>query len=120
MKYRIAGVALTVSALMAPAALRADADRLKAAADVLTEMAGMGDKGIPLDLIKNAKCLVIIPAVKKAFAVNASVMVRPASRRKSVLIPQMNDDANVDKSVIDTYVLTMRFAARFIFRSRGV
>jgi SH3 domain-containing YSC84-like protein 1 len=26
----------------------------------------MGDKGIPADLIKSAKCLVIIPAVKKA------------------------------------------------------
>ena len=36
-----------------------------------------------------------IPAVKKAFAANASAFESPASSRKIVLIPQMNDAASV-------------------------
>ena len=40
-----------------------------------------------------------MPAVKNAFAANASRLERPASRRKSVLIPQMNDAASVFPSV---------------------
>jgi hypothetical protein len=32
---------------------------------------------------------------KKALAANASVLLSPASSRKSVLIPQMNDAASV-------------------------
>jgi lipid-binding SYLF domain-containing protein len=66
MKLTSCVAAIAVLTLIAPAALRANDDRLKDSAAVLTEMAGMGDKGIPLDLMKKAKCLVIIPAVKKA------------------------------------------------------
>ena len=40
-----------------------------------------------------------IPAVKNAFAANASRLERPASSRKSVLIPQMNEAASVFPSV---------------------
>ena len=40
-----------------------------------------------------------IPAVKKAFAANASMLDRPASSRKSVLMPQMNDAASVLPSI---------------------
>ena len=65
MKLRFLAVGVTVFALMAPAALRANDERLKEAAAVLDDMAGKADKGIPLDLIKSAKCLVIIPGVKK-------------------------------------------------------
>jgi hypothetical protein len=36
-----------------------------------------------------------MPAVKNAFAVNASRFESPASRRKIVLIPQINDAASV-------------------------
>ncbi len=36
-----------------------------------------------------------MPAVKKAFAANASRFVRPASSRKIVLIPQISDAARV-------------------------
>jgi len=57
--------------VMAPA-LRADNDRLKDAALVLTEMAGAGDTGIPQNLLAKSKCVVVIPAVKKAaFVVGA-------------------------------------------------
>ena len=39
------------------------------------------------------------PTVKKALAVNAWVLSSPASSRKSVLMPQMNDAASVVKRV---------------------
>ena len=39
------------------------------------------------------------PAVKNAFAAKASVLLRPASSRKSVLMPQMKDAASVDSKV---------------------
>ena len=58
--------------LLATPTLRADPERLKDAALVLTEMAGMGDKGIPTSLIAKAQCVVIIPSLKKAaFVVGA-------------------------------------------------
>jgi lipid-binding SYLF domain-containing protein len=47
-------------------ALRADDERLKEAATVLAEMAGAADTGIPTSLLQKAKCVVIIPGVKKA------------------------------------------------------
>jgi len=37
--------------------------------------------------------------VKKAFAAKASKLLRPASSRKSVLMPQMNEAASVFPSV---------------------
>jgi hypothetical protein len=37
--------------------------------------------------------------VKKALAANASKLLRPASSRKSVLMPQMKDAASVFPSV---------------------
>ena len=44
------------------------------------------------------------PTAKKAFAANASVLLRPASSRKSVLMPQMNDEASVVSRVSTRYV----------------
>ena len=40
-----------------------------------------------------------MPAVKKAFAANASKLDSPASSRNSVLMPQMNDAASVLPSI---------------------
>ena len=40
-----------------------------------------------------------MPAVKNALAANASAFESPASRRKIVLIPQMNDAASVLPSI---------------------
>ena len=40
-----------------------------------------------------------IPAVKKALAAKASRLVSPASSRKIVLIPQMNEAASVLPSI---------------------
>lgn len=39
--------------------------RLDAAADVMTEMMAAPDKGIPLDLLEKAQCIVIVPGLKK-------------------------------------------------------
>jgi len=44
------------------------------------------------------------PTAKNAFAANASVLLRPASSRNSVLMPQMNDAASVVRSVRSRYV----------------
>src|SRR5689334_14890638 len=55
-----------VAALASPLTLRADVDRLRDAAAVLSEMAGAKDNDIPSDLIAQAKCIVIVPGVKKA------------------------------------------------------
>jgi hypothetical protein len=38
---------------------------------------------------------ITMPAVKNALAAKASRLLRPASSRKSVLIPQMNEAASV-------------------------
>jgi len=39
--------------------------RLDAAADVITEMMASPDKGIPLDLLEKAQCVVVVPGLKK-------------------------------------------------------
>lgn len=41
-------------------------DRLDASADTLTEMMRASDRGIPQDLLDKAKCVVIVPGMKKA------------------------------------------------------
>ena len=46
------------------------------------------------------------PSVKNAFAAKASALLRPASSRNSVLIPQMNDAASVVSRVSARYVRT--------------
>ena len=47
---------------------------------------------------------IIIPAVKNALAANASRFESPASSRKIVLMPQMNDAASVLPSISTRYV----------------
>jgi len=44
----------------------AEQARLKAAADVVTELTGTPDKGIPRDLLDKAECALVFPSVKKA------------------------------------------------------
>ena len=62
-------IALTV-AVLSSAVLAADDKRLKDAELVLTEMAGAGDKGIPVSLLAKARCVVIVPGLMKgAFVV---------------------------------------------------
>lgn len=61
----LAAVAI-VMVFGAPMALRADPERLKSTETVLTEMAAATEMGISPDLLKKARCLVIIPSVRKA------------------------------------------------------
>ena len=50
---------------------------------------------------------ITIPAVKNALAANASRFESPASSRKIVLMPQMNEAARVLPSMSTRYVRTM-------------
>jgi len=59
-------VLLAAGILTTPLRAFASDERLKAAEQVLTEMAEAQDRGIPTDLIAQAKCIVIVPGVKKA------------------------------------------------------
>jgi lipid-binding SYLF domain-containing protein len=68
----MAGAANT-AAVAADRAIRVD-DRLDASADTLTDMMGASDKGIPHDLLDKAKCVVVVPGMKKAgFIVGAEL-----------------------------------------------
>src|SRR5579871_1444894 len=62
---------LAFAGAMSTAALAADReakveDRLDASADALTDMMKASDKGIPQDLIDKARCVVVVPGMKKA------------------------------------------------------
>ena len=61
---RIIAIALSVAVLFV-GVLAADAERLKNAELVLTEMASAGDKGIPVGLLAKAKCVVVVPGLMK-------------------------------------------------------
>jgi len=66
-------VFMTFASCAALWAQEAENTRLKAAANVLTEILGAPDKGIPQDLLDKAECAVVFPSVKKAaFIVGAS------------------------------------------------
>jgi len=68
----IAGSASTV-ALAADREVKIN-DRLDASAETLTDMMRAADKGIPQDLLDKAKCVVVVPGMKKAgFIVGAEV-----------------------------------------------
>jgi lipid-binding SYLF domain-containing protein len=66
LRLSLAAVVLAVTAGAGP--LRADsaAERLAESATVLKEVMEAPDKGIPIDLLKKAQCVVIVPGLKKA------------------------------------------------------
>src|ERR1700690_732992 len=57
--------ALSTSAFAADREVKTD-DRLQAAADLMSAMMHADDKGIPQDLLDKARCVVVIPGMKKA------------------------------------------------------
>jgi len=69
MRFRFAAM-LAMVALLGPAAIQAKesdaAERLDAAADVMTDMMRASDKGIPQDLMNRAQCAIVVPNLKKA------------------------------------------------------
>ena len=60
----IAG-SIGTAAYAADRAIKVD-DRLDASADTLTAMMGAPDRGIPQDLVNKARCIVVVPGMKKA------------------------------------------------------
>jgi lipid-binding SYLF domain-containing protein len=66
-KQRVmSGVVAAVVFGVATVGLRADDERLKTAAVVLTEMTSGAEAGISPTLLAKAKCVVVVPGVKKA------------------------------------------------------
>ena len=61
-------IGLVAAAMMvAPAfAQKTASERLKAATEDINEMMNASDKGVPLDLLNKAQCMVVIPNLKKA------------------------------------------------------
>jgi lipid-binding SYLF domain-containing protein len=64
-------LALAIASSMSTAAFAADreikvGDRLDASAETLTDMMKASDKGIPQDLLDKARCVVVVPGMKKA------------------------------------------------------
>jgi lipid-binding SYLF domain-containing protein len=64
-------LALAIAGSMSTAVFAADRevkveDRLDASADTLTDMMRASDKGVPQDLLDKAKCVVVVPGMKKA------------------------------------------------------
>jgi lipid-binding SYLF domain-containing protein len=66
-------ILLCICCAMPVLAQKKEEDRLKQSHDVLKEILGMPEKGIPRDLLDKAECVVVFPSVKKAgFVVGAS------------------------------------------------
>jgi lipid-binding SYLF domain-containing protein len=69
LKHRILVLAIagsvSTAAFAADRAIKID-DRLDASAETLTDMMRASDKGIPQDLLDKARCVVVIPGMKKA------------------------------------------------------
>jgi lipid-binding SYLF domain-containing protein len=70
---------LGLAAMLVPAAWAGDKDgaeevhRMDAAATVLNEVMGTPDKGIPREVMESAKCVAVVPSMKKGgFVVGAS------------------------------------------------
>src|SRR5580658_5798485 len=64
-------IAILAIASISPTAFAADReikvdDRLDASADTLTDMMMASDRGIPHDLLDKARCVVVVPGMKKA------------------------------------------------------
>jgi lipid-binding SYLF domain-containing protein len=59
--------ALIAAALTLPLSARNDApERLDAAADLLSDMMKASDRGVPQDLLNKARCVILVPGLKKA------------------------------------------------------
>lgn len=71
MNFKSYAVVLAIAGALTPASFAADReikvdDRLDASAETLTDMMKASDKGIPRDLLDKARCVVVVPGMKKA------------------------------------------------------
>ena len=68
----VGALALTAVNLSAASGRQDSIERLSMASDTLTAMAGTPDKGIPEEVLSNAKCIVVVPhLVKGGFVIGA-------------------------------------------------
>jgi SH3 domain-containing YSC84-like protein 1 len=68
----LVGLGMLMTWLFPAVALAETADRLKGAAETLEALTAAPDKGVPLSLIKKARCVVVVPSLKSgAFIVGA-------------------------------------------------
>jgi lipid-binding SYLF domain-containing protein len=68
----VGAFALTAANLSAASNRQDSIDRLQMASDTLTAMIGTPDKGIPEEVLSNAKCIVVVPhLVKGGFVIGA-------------------------------------------------
>src|SRR5579872_3611161 len=66
MIMKVVGLVLLGSCSLPLCAQEKENARLKESYDVLKEIQGTPDKGIPKDLLEKAKCVIVFPSVKKA------------------------------------------------------
>jgi len=66
MKKKCWAATLCLALALPTVAQQAEQSRLKDACEVMKDVIGMPDKGIPRDLLNKAECLLIFPSVKKA------------------------------------------------------
>jgi lipid-binding SYLF domain-containing protein len=67
--YKIPVLVFALTSLIASPALQAKDDataRLESAADLLQDMMKASDKGVPQDLLNKARCVILVPGLKKA------------------------------------------------------
>jgi lipid-binding SYLF domain-containing protein len=70
---KLVGTLLCLCLAVPAFAQEKEQERLKNSYEVLKEVIGMPDKGIPRDLLNKSECVIVIPSVKKAaFVVGAS------------------------------------------------
>ena len=70
-RVAILAIAGSVAGFIGTASFAADReikidDRLDASADTLTDMMRVSDRGLPQDLLNKARCVVVVPGMKKA------------------------------------------------------
>src|SRR5437016_946221 len=56
---------LGLSGSLSAAAASKEAERIRNAADVLKEIMGAADKGIPSDILQRSTCVAVVPSLKK-------------------------------------------------------
>src|SRR5438132_11404076 len=72
-------ISVTVAALAAPADNKA-VDRVQAAADVLNEIQGAPDQGIPEEVLGSANCVAVVPTMLKGGFILAARYGRGVAR----------------------------------------
>lgn len=70
--FLVGALALTTANLFASSGRQDSIERLSMASDTLTAMIGTPDKGIPEEVLSNAKCIVVVPhLLKGGFVIGA-------------------------------------------------